>query len=132
MKIKDEGNIQVIKVKGKPAFAVVPYDSYNALLDALEDYEDGAALDALDKHPSKTYPSEVINALIAGQNPFKVWREYRNIHRKDLAEKVSISVPYLSQLESGKRSPSIQVLQAVSRVLDVDMELLLFGKETLH
>ncbi|MBN9565201.1 MAG: helix-turn-helix domain-containing protein [Alphaproteobacteria bacterium] len=132
MKSKDTKNIQIINKDGKPEFAVLLYKDYEALLEKMEDYEDQLAIEAFERESHESYPSEVIDCLIEGQNPFKVWREYRDINRQDLAAKVNITLPYLSQLESGKRKPSVDLLKAISQVLNVDMELLLFGESTEH
>ena len=67
-------------------------------------------------------PSEVVYALLDGQNPIRVWREHRRMTQKQLAQVAEISVPYLSQLESGKRNGTTEVLSAIARALDVDLE----------
>ena len=98
----------------------------------MEDYEDQLAIEAFERDSEKSYPAEVIECLVDGQNPFKVWRKYRNVSRQNLASAVNITLPYLSQLESGKRRPSVDLLKAISQILNVDMELLLFGQGTEH
>lgn len=40
----------------------------------------------------------------------------------DLAEKVGISVPYLSQLEHGKRRGTLEVLSAIGKALGVGLD----------
>ncbi len=45
-------------------------------------------------------------AIADGENPIRVWREYRGMTQAHLAKVAEISVPYLSQLESGKRKGS--------------------------
>ena len=126
MKHHDMKDIQVIKVNGKPAFAVMPYEAYTSLIEVLEDYKDIKALEAFEQSPSEGYPAAVVDRLINGENPFKVWREYRKLSGQSLSKQVGISAAYLSQLESGMREPSVKTLQALSKALDVDMDLLLF------
>ena len=48
-------------------------------------------------------PSEVTYAILDGGNPIHVWREVRKLTQQQLAGAAGISVPYLSQIESGKR-----------------------------
>ncbi len=52
-------------------------------------------------------------------------REHRGLTQPPLAAAASISVSYLSQLESGKRRGSAQVLAKLAAALNVDLELLL-------
>ena len=40
----------------------------------------------------------------------------------DLAEKAGISVPYLSQLEHGKRRGTLEVLSAIGKALGVGLD----------
>ena len=62
-------------------------------------------------------PSEVTYALLDGANPVRVWREYRGLTPQQLAQTAGISVPYLSQIESGKRVGSTDVLAAIAKGL---------------
>jgi DNA-binding XRE family transcriptional regulator len=62
-------------------------------------------------------PSEVTYALLDGANPVRVWREYRGLTQQQLAQSAGISVPYLSQIESGKRAGSTEVLASLARGL---------------
>ena len=62
-------------------------------------------------------PSEVTYALLDGANPVRVWREHRGLTQQQLAQTAGISVPYLSQIESGKRVGSTDVLAALAKGL---------------
>ncbi|MBB4283635.1 MULTISPECIES: helix-turn-helix domain-containing protein [Agrobacterium tumefaciens complex] len=41
---------------------------------------------------------------------------------KDLATKVSISAPYLSEIESGKKAGSLTVLRKIAQTVNVDID----------
>ena len=75
---------------------------------------------ALANGTEELFPSSVVFALARGENPVRVWREHRKVTQQQLADQVSISVPYLSQLETGKRSPSLVVLTKLVAALDLD------------
>jgi len=45
--------------------------------------------------------------------------------QQDLARKAGISVPYLSQIETGKRKGSLKVLSATARALKVSLDHIL-------
>lgn len=112
---------QIIKKDGKPEYAVVPYDEYIKLVEAAEDTRDAKEpLDEVD-----LVPVEVLDRLIAGENPIKVWREFRSLTQAELAQQVNIAVPYLSQLENEDRVGSIEVLKAIADKLQITIDDLL-------
>jgi transcriptional regulator with XRE-family HTH domain len=43
-----------------------------------------------------------------------------------LAKKAQISVPYLSQLEQGKRDPTLSALERIANSLEVPLNILFF------
>jgi DNA-binding XRE family transcriptional regulator len=119
-------NVQIIKQGDKPEWAVVPYETYLQLVEKAEmlqdvqDYDSAKA--ALERGDEESVPAEVIYAILDGENPIKVWREYRGMSQQETAEQVGISVPYLSQLETNKRKGSIDVLTALAHVLRVSLD----------
>ncbi len=89
------------------------------MLEDLRAYDDAKArIEA----GEELIPSTVAYALLDGKNPIRVWREYRGLTQQQLAEKVGISKPYLSQLESGKRSGTTDVLMSIAQALNVGLE----------
>ena len=118
-------SVQVIKKDGKPEWAVIPYQEYERLLRDAEMLQDIRAYDEAKKaveEGEEIVPSEVVYALLDGENPIRVWREYRGLTQRELAEVAEISVPYLSQLESGKRNGTTEVLSAIAKALDLDLD----------
>lgn len=117
-------SVQIINREGKPEWAVLPYDEYLALMEQAEmaediqDYDNAKA--ALANGTEELIPSSVVFALARGENPIRVWREHRKLTQQQLAEQASISVPFLSQLETGKRSPSLAVLTKLVAALNLD------------
>jgi DNA-binding XRE family transcriptional regulator len=118
-------NVQVIEKNGQIEWAVVPYTEYQKLLDAAEMLADIRAYDeakAQLKTDEELIPSRVVYALLDGENSIRVWREYRGLTQQQLAAQAKISKPYLSQLESGKRHGTTEVLQALAQALQVSLE----------
>ncbi len=119
-------NVQIIKQGDKPEWAVVPYETYLQLVEKAEmlqdvqDYDSAKA--ALERGDDELIPSEVVYAILDGENAIKVWREYRRLSQQETAEKAGISVPYLSQLETNKRIGSLDVLAAIAKALQVSLE----------
>ncbi|MDO8754950.1 MAG: helix-turn-helix transcriptional regulator [Anaerolineales bacterium] len=119
-------NIQLIERDGKPEWAVLPYDEYLKLLEQAEMLEDirdyDAAKAALENGEDELIPAEVVYAILDGENPIKVWREYRGLTQQQLADKVKISKPYISQIETGKRTGTTEILSAIAKALDVSLD----------
>ncbi len=122
-------SIQVIERNGKPEWAVVPYEIYMQLVEQAETLQDirdyDSAKAALERGEEELIPSEVVYALLDGLNPIKVWREYRGLTQQQLAEAAGISIPYLSQLETGKRKGSTEVLIVIAKALKLSLDAIL-------
>jgi DNA-binding XRE family transcriptional regulator len=118
--------IQIIERNGKPEWAILPYEEYLKLIEQAELLEDIHDLDrinaAMKRGKEESIPAEVVNAILDGKNPIKVWREYRSLTQQQLADMVRISKPYLSQLETGKRTGTTDVLASIAKALNVSLE----------
>jgi DNA-binding XRE family transcriptional regulator len=118
-------NIQIIERNGNPEWAVIPYEEYLRLVEEAEmlsdvrDYD--AALEDIEQG-EELVPSEVVYAILDGENPIRVWREYKGYTQKELAESAGISKPYLSQIETGKRTGTTEVLSAIASSLDLTID----------
>ncbi|MDH4318333.1 MAG: helix-turn-helix transcriptional regulator [Desulfobulbaceae bacterium] len=122
-------SVQIIEKNGKPEWAVIPYGEYQKLQEALEDAEDikdiEASLKAIQEGAEVTVPSEVTFAVLEGTSPIRAWREYRQMKMNELAKRIGISAAYLSQIENGKRNPTVDTLKAVARELNIEVEMLI-------
>jgi len=115
--------VQVITHKGRPQWAVIPYQDY---LDLCELNEVAHTVrhfkQALACGDEELLPEAMVKRLTKGESPIRVWREYRGLTQKVLAEQVHISVPYLSQLESQLKTPSVNVLSDLAEALNVTLD----------
>ena len=89
-------------------------------LQDILDYD--AAVLAIERGEDELIPAEVVYAILDGENPIKVWREYRGLTQQQLSDKAGISKPYLSQIETGKRTGTTEILSAIAKSLDVSLE----------
>lgn len=117
---------QIIEKDGLPEWAVLPYEEYQRLLSAADMLEDIQAYDAA-SHALKTgeeelIPSYVANKLFDGDNPILVWRKFRGLTQANLANAVGISSAYLSQIESGKRSGTAEILNKIAQQLNISID----------
>jgi DNA-binding XRE family transcriptional regulator len=118
-------SVQVIERDGKPEWAVIPYEEYERLVEEAEMLQDVRAYDEAKQAIAtgeELVPSEVTYAILDGASPVRVWREYRGLTQQQLAQTAGISVPYLSQIESGKRRGSAEVLVAIAKALGLSLD----------
>ena len=95
------------------------------MLQDIQDYDSAKA--AIDSGADELIPSEVVHAILDGKNAIRVWREYRGLSQQETVHITEISVPYLSQLETGKRNGSLEVLSALANALNVSLEQIVTG-----
>ena len=129
-------SVQVIARNGKPEWAVLPYEDYLQLVEwaeMLEDIQDyDRAKAAVERGDEEIIPAAVVYALVNGERPVKVWREYRQMSQQQLAQAAGISVPFLSQIETGKRKASTKVIGRLAIVLQVAVDDLLQSDEQMR
>jgi len=120
---------QIIEKNGKPEWAVIPYDEYVKIQELIEDIEDKRDIEEyvklIQRGEEQTIPSEVTFTILEGVNPVRAWREYKQIKVKELAKRAGITPSYLSQIETGKRNPTIDTLKAIAEALGIDVEMLI-------
>lgn len=106
---------------GRPAFAVIPWREYERLADGgLEALlSDGELYDRAKSEGGESFPVEVVDRLLAGENPTRVYREHRGMTQGELAAAAGVHRVYLSQIETGKRKGSTKTLAAVAEALGV-------------
>lgn len=118
-------SVQIIKKDGKPEWAVVPFDTYEKLVqdaEMLQDIRDYDEAISRIEAGEELIPSEVVYAILDGENPIRVWRKHRGLTLQQLAEKAGVSIQYLSQIESAKRTGTAKVLASIAKGLDVTVD----------
>ena len=122
-------NAQIIEKNGKPEWAIIPYGEFIKIQEILEDAEDikdiAENLKAIEENREIIVPGEVTFAIVDGIHPIRAWREYKNMRINELAKRVGISGSFLSQIENGKRNPTIETLKAIASALDIEPEMLI-------
>ena len=110
--------------EGQPAFAVIPWSEYERLV--KEDDEaaltDEELYDLAKSERGESFPAEVADRLLAGQNPVGVYREHRGMTQGELAAAAGIKVTCLSHIEAEGRTGSLRTLAALAKALDVSVD----------
>ena len=88
--------------------------------------EDSAAIDRAwtDDAAGETVPGEVVRGILDGGSPLRAWRKYRGLTLASLAGSVDVSRGYLSQIENGHKSGTLDLFRRLSGALDVSMDQL--------
>jgi DNA-binding XRE family transcriptional regulator len=93
------------------------------LIALAESADDVRAFDeAAAQADGETCSAQMVARLVSGDDPVLVWREHRGMSRGALAKAAGISAPYLSQIETGKRPGTIQVMKNLAKVLGADVD----------
>ena len=125
------GEPQVIVIDGR-RMVVMPEADYEILIEAARDNIDDlagakAAIEILRRIKSgeeQTFPADVVKRL-ATENRIKVLREHRALTQAELGDAVGSDRLYISQLETGNRKGSIDMLQKIAAALDVPIDLVM-------
>ncbi len=115
-------SVQYIEKDGKPEWAVVTVEEYRQLVEAAEFKEDLRLYREAKKTPEEVIPGEVIDQLLDGEGPIRVWRRFRGLSQQELASSIGISKAYLSQLEGGSRIGTAVVLKKIAEALKLTLE----------
>lgn len=59
-------------------------------------------------------------------------RVFHDLSQKELAEKLGISKSYLSEIEAGKKTPTLALLNYYSEVFDIPVSSIMFFSENLN
>ncbi len=115
--------VQYIEKNGRREYAILSIDEYERLVAAAEMADDILTYDnaksEVREGDDETVPSQVVNRLLDGDNPIRVWREFRGLTQQQLAEQCGITESDLQQLESGMREVRVQTLSRVANALHV-------------
>ena len=116
----------ILDESGNPAFVVIPWREYNLLAKTHAEISmcDEGLYDRARIENEESFPIEVLDRSLAGENAIRVYRNHRNMTQKQLAQITGINAVYLSQIERGKRTGSTKTLHAIARALNMDIDSL--------
>jgi DNA-binding XRE family transcriptional regulator len=118
--------LQIIKTPQGERLAVLPMAEYQRLQEAAAELEDVRAYDEAKRRlatgEDELLPHEFMVRMVDGENPIRVWRDYRGLKMRELAEAAGISSPYLSQIESGDREGSFDTMRRIAEALKVSLD----------
>lgn len=120
--------VQTITTPGGEKLAVLPFDDYEAMLDAIEAAEALAASGAVARGEAETLTPEETEALIEAATPLAFWRGKRGLTQNELATLAGISQSYVAGIETGARKGDPTLFLRLSRILKVPMEAIVYDE----
>lgn len=120
-------DVQIVKdKKGKPAFVVIPYARWQAMIGgAVEDAYLAKRYKAARGRDDTEVPWEIAKRIVAGENAIKVYREWRGLTQEALARKVDSAKAYISQIETGAKPGGRAILRKIAAALAVPAAVLI-------
>lgn len=67
-------------------------------------------------------PAAVVDRLLDGDAPLKVWREHRGLSQAELARQSNVNRIQVIDIESGRKTGSVATLKKLATALQVDIE----------
>ena len=99
---------------------------FDLLVAASDDLADIAAYDQtkarLAVGEDEMVPAKIVDDILNGQNPVRVWRLHRGQSVSELAAATRLSPAYLSQIETGKRRGQADTLKLIAVALGVSVD----------
>ena len=62
----------------------------------------------------------------------KLMRVYHDLTQADLAAKLEVTKSYISEIEAGNKTPSLQVLEQYAKAFDIPLSSILFFAENIE
>ncbi len=116
--------VQFVEIAGQK-MAMLPVAEFERLVDLAEDKLDVSAAIAAQRRREageEYVPFKVIDRIIAGENPLKVWRKHRGLTQALLAKTAGINQAFVSFLEKDEKGASVETWQSLAKALDVELE----------
>ncbi|SHL23475.1 prevent-host-death family protein [Desulfatibacillum alkenivorans DSM 16219] len=106
---------QIITQDGKPAFAVIPWEEYQELLENQLDSDEADI----------RFPHEVVMANVRGDCLIKAWREHLGLTQEELAKQAGIKQPALARLEKAESRPRKSTLKKLAGAMNITVDHLI-------
>ena len=115
---------QIVEIAGQK-MAVLPVADYERLLELAEDRADEEAAFLAEKRRAdgeEYVPAELVDRILDGEAPLRVWRQYRGMTLDDLASQVGVTPATVSRLETGNMKGGPAIWRKLARALNVQVE----------
>jgi hypothetical protein len=113
---------------------------YEALIERIEDLEDAMEVAkfraeeearGVDVVRADCLSGALVDRLLAGEHPVRIWREQRGLTGAALAAKAGIPASYVSEIEGRRKPGSITAYRRLATALDVTLDDLVPADEAV-
>lgn len=118
--------MQKIVTPGGETLVLLPLAEYERLVDAADVASADRIKSDIAAGRDEMIPAAIVNRILAGENPVRVWRQHRGLSARDLAEKTGLSAAYISEIETGKKDGSVSAMKRIAEILAVDIDDLVY------
>jgi hypothetical protein len=115
----------------KGEIAILPRKDYEALVARAAEADENAGTARIVARARKEiaagaplFPKEVADRLAKGENPVRVFREWRDVTQMYLAFKTDLAQGYISDIETGRRKGTAAALKLIAKTLNVPLDFL--------
>ena len=99
------------------------YERLLALQEDLADIRAALAVEArIAAGNEELIPAFVVDRLLEGEHPLRVWREFRNLTQADLARSSGVNRVQIVDIEAGRNSGSVHTLRKLATALAVSVD----------
>lgn len=102
----------------------IPRATYDAMRERLEDLEDIVASRAAEH--DERLPHDFVARLLSGEeSPLRLWRRHRGLTQQALSETSGVGQDAIAEMESGRKTGTVEAYRALAAALDVSVDELL-------
>ena len=119
------------KMTNKGEVAILPRKDYEALVAKARETDEDIGTARLVAHARKEIaagtpliPKEIVDRIVAGENPLRVIRKWRGKTQRYISHKTNLGQGYISDLESGRRKGTTSALKKIADALKVPLDLI--------
>ena len=99
------------------------YERLCALEQDLADIRTALAVEArIASGEEELIPADVVDRLLDGETPLRVWREFRKLTQADLAHSSGVNRVQIGDIEAGRNSGSVHTLRKLAAALGVSID----------
>lgn len=104
----------------------IPLDEYRNLKAAVDELADlrtyDRAMADIAAGRDELVPSEVAKRLVSGENPLRVWREFRGMTQAGLSGAAGVNRVQIADIEAGRKNGSVETVCKIAVALGVGVE----------
>ena len=104
----------------------IPRAEYDRLCALEEDFADISAALAVEarigRGEEELIPADVVDRLVDGDAPLRVWREFRNLTQAEFARASGVNRVQIVEIEAGRSTGSVHTLRKLADALGVAVD----------